>query len=90
MKVTQFLRGSLSLVVWAIAIQGVAFFYDAFFNIRPSHPVWNPQFNWLPVITAVVIGAMVVTATRMYMAHRGFTFRPKSVLYTYRLRSTAS
>lgn len=61
----QILRSTLTLVFWAIGLQGVAFVIDAF-DSTLTHPVWDPTYNWLPFLGFAVASALAVSLLRAY------------------------
>ena len=73
MKVKQFLSGTFTLILWAVGIEGVAFFYDLFFHQRATNRFWDTTYNWYPIIGGVIAAAMLLSALRVYIPMR----RPK-------------
>lgn len=41
MPILSFCKRTIFYVMWAIGLEGMAFFYDLFFHDRPSHAFWN-------------------------------------------------
>ena len=54
MKVKQFLSGTFTLILWAVGIEGVAFFYDLFFHQQATNRFWDTTYNWYPLIGGVI------------------------------------
>jgi hypothetical protein len=65
MPISQFFTRTIQFLIVAIGIEGAAFFYDLFFHIRPTNPVWDANYNWWPVITATFVAALLVSAIRI-------------------------
>ena len=80
MKVKQIISGTLTLMVWAIGMQGVAFVYDMFDSTLTS-PVWDPTYNWAPFLIGAFVFSLFITTMRLYIASRRPVYRIAHIRY---------